>query len=961
MMQLSRTAKISVRILILAGMVMAGAAGCDTISGFSLNSFGQIKSVQLFDEPDFTVAFSVDNPSGNVSKVNWVFGDGNGFVEGPAGRTTISYRYLSTGNFQVTAFVFDNQGKVTQLNGSANVTPTGNGPDVALPTDLPGQIANANPLDGAQNVNVATKLTWTAGARAASHDIYLGLDQAAVSSANHASAGIFRSNQIGTQFDPAGLTQNTSYFWRIDEVNALGVTKGTVRTFKTAEAPAKAKTPVPGNGSTNARVDQALNWTAGDRTTSHDVYFGKTALEVDTATKETPDIFQKNQTGTSFDPEDETATLPGELLGATQYFWRVDEVGAGGTTKGDTWMFTTRPPPPQIDNPGFSPADGAMDVAIDDVLSWNAPSTVESYDVYLGLDIVDVTGADRNSPEFKGNQTAKLFDPPTLFSNVDYFWRIDTRGPGGTTPGMVFTFKTAAPPGAVALVAPANNATNINVQPTLSWTAGGGMTDSFDIYLSTNQAAVTSGAASAFKQNQAVGITTFEPGMTTPLTADTQFFWRIDAIGPGGKTPGPIWKFRTAVLPGKATSPVPLSGTTSADPAQNLSWTAGSNTMTHDVYFGTSQSAVQNATHNAAEFKGNQPGTNFMPVGGLNANTQYFWRIDEVGDGGTKTGDLWNFKTGPGKALNPQPINGAGSVAVATNLMWTAGIGTSTHNVYFISDTDNTALPMDQRIDVANTTSPPFRGNQPGTSFDPPGDMLFNTTYLWRIDEVASDGSITKGTIWNFVTTSGTKATGPNPAHLATEIALDSLLQWTAGQNANMHRVFFGTDLALVTSAVDGSAEDMGDFSVTFFDPVLVANTTYFWRIDELPTGGGSPIAGDVWRFTTVTPPAQVSGQNPTSGSTGVSANPMLTWSSAARATTYDVYFISQADNTALPAGERIDVATSANIPPFVGNQASTSKSLSGLTANTTYLWRVDSKNDAGVTQGLVFSFTTAP
>jgi hypothetical protein len=45
----------------------------------------------------------------------------------------------------------------------------------------------------------------------------------------------------------------------------------------------------------------------------------------------------------------------------------------------------------------------------------------------------------------------------------------------------------------------------------------------------------------------------------------------------------------------------------------------------------------------------------------------------------------------------------------------------------------------------------------------------------------------------------------------------------------------------------------------------------------------------------------------------------------------------------------------------FVGNQSTTNRPFSGLTANTTYLWRVDSRNDAGATTGLVFSFTTAP
>ena len=43
--------------------------------------------------------------------------------------------------------------------------------------------------------------------------------------------------------------------------------------------------------------------------------------------------FQGNQAGTSFDP--------GPLANETTYFWRIDEVNAGGTTAGPTWSFTT--------------------------------------------------------------------------------------------------------------------------------------------------------------------------------------------------------------------------------------------------------------------------------------------------------------------------------------------------------------------------------------------------------------------------------------------------------------------------------------------------------------------------------------------------------------------------------------------------------------------------------------------
>ena len=43
-------------------------------------------------------------------------------------------------------------------------------------------------------------------------------------------------NQAGTSYEPGELTTLTTYFWRVDEVNALGITSGVEWTFTTADA-----------------------------------------------------------------------------------------------------------------------------------------------------------------------------------------------------------------------------------------------------------------------------------------------------------------------------------------------------------------------------------------------------------------------------------------------------------------------------------------------------------------------------------------------------------------------------------------------------------------------------------------------------------------------------------------------------------------------------------------------------
>jgi len=90
--------------------------------------------------------------------------------------------------------------------------------------------------------------------------------------------------------------------------------------------------------------------------------------------------------------------------------------------------------------------------------------------------------------------------------------------------------------------------------------------------------------------------------------------------------------------PGQATNPSPANSATNVALNATLSWTAGSDATSHDVYFGT------DSTPDETEFKGNQTATTYNP-GTLTGNTVYYWRIDEKNDIGTTTGVVWSFTT----------------------------------------------------------------------------------------------------------------------------------------------------------------------------------------------------------------------------------------------------------------------------------------------------------------------------
>ena len=96
-----------------------------------------------------------------------------------------------------------------------------------------------------------------------------------------------------------------------------------------------AGSPVPDRVAlVDMRDISSLSWSRGDTAASHDVYFGTDRDAVAGADNSTPE-FQGNQAGTSLS----LATLV--EFGGGDYYWRIDEIEAGGTVHAGTiWKFT---------------------------------------------------------------------------------------------------------------------------------------------------------------------------------------------------------------------------------------------------------------------------------------------------------------------------------------------------------------------------------------------------------------------------------------------------------------------------------------------------------------------------------------------------------------------------------------------------------------------------------------------
>jgi len=128
-----------------------------------------------------------------------------------------------------------------------------------------------------------------------------------------------------------GLDPGTTYYWRIDEVEADGVTTHPGDVWYFTAASYIASEPSPADGAKWVDIDADLSWTPGAGAVTHDVYFG---------TVDPPPLVKAKHPDPTYDP--------GTLAKDTTYYWRIDERN-GTVYTGDVWSFKTLPDIPISD------------------------------------------------------------------------------------------------------------------------------------------------------------------------------------------------------------------------------------------------------------------------------------------------------------------------------------------------------------------------------------------------------------------------------------------------------------------------------------------------------------------------------------------------------------------------------------------------------------------------------------
>jgi hypothetical protein len=439
----------------------------------------------------------------------------------------------------------------------------------------------------------------------------------------------------------------------------------------------QASHPWPANGSELDSTGTDLMWLPGATAVSSNVYFGRRFEDVNNGTGDT---FKGNVTEAKF-------TVSGLAWGAT-YFWRIDSVNPADPNspwKGKVWSFLLRPQTAWNPNP----SDGAKWVDPNAVLSWSAGRGAVTHSVYFGDKFDDVNNATGGTP-----QAQTTFDPPGAlgFEKV-YYWRVDEFDGTTTRKGSVWSFTTrradsglkgqyysdtelktlvltrvdpginfnwgadSPDPKVPAKGFSARWTGEFEVPFTSDWTFTTNCKDGVRLWVNdqllfdewTEQSGVEWNRTLSLAAGQKYSIVMEYWENTDEARAILYWnspYW-LSPYQPKQVIPQGAFS-----LPLRARSPKPANGALDVRDTIVLSWTKGDTADKHDVYFGTDQAAVENATAaTAVIYRGRQAldaTTYAPPEAPLQWGRIYYWRIDEVEAGGTTIhkGNIWSFTVG---------------------------------------------------------------------------------------------------------------------------------------------------------------------------------------------------------------------------------------------------------------------------------------------------------------------------
>ncbi|UCD49688.1 MAG: discoidin domain-containing protein [Phycisphaerales bacterium] len=359
--------------------------------------------------------------------------------------------------------------------------------------------------------------------------------------------------------------------------------------------PELARDPSPEDAAVDVPRDGVLAWVPGELAASHDVYMGTVLEDVENASRSAPGavLVSRGQSGLTYDH--------GRLDFSQTYYWRVDEVSAAPDNtiyQGQVWSFTVEPLAYPIagviaTSNGTSEAEAGPENAVNGSgLNANDEHSTESEDMWVGVP----AGADPLYIQFEFDQVYQLHEMLVWNYNVQFEMLLG------------FGIKDAT-------VEYSENGTD--------WTTLG------DVELA-----------------RATARADYVANTMIDLQGAAARYVRL-TVNSGYGTMGQfgLSEVRFLYTPANAREPQPADGETGVNPNGMLSWRAGREAGTHEIYLSDDEAVVADGTALVDSISESSYSLGALD---LQYDSTYYWKIVEVNEAETISaweGSVWSFVT----------------------------------------------------------------------------------------------------------------------------------------------------------------------------------------------------------------------------------------------------------------------------------------------------------------------------
>ncbi len=337
----------------------------------------------------------------------------------------------------------------------------------------PKKAYNPVPADGAKFIDPqGLTLSWTGGFGSKLHTVYFGDDFDTVS---NAAGGLPQGTTSYTPKVP--LAREKTYYWRVDEFDAVTTHKGDVWSFTIAKDGGGVRADYFKGMNFDTfvltRIDPQIDFNWGDPggpdpLVGNDQFSARWTGEVEPAFTETYTFYTNSDDGvrlwidgrqlvdnwTDHGPTENSGTV--DMVAGNTYSLEMEYYENGGGAVAELrWSSPSTPKQlipqaalsPPVKASGPYPTNGATGERMQLVLTWNPGDFAASHDVYFGTDADAVVNAGKTSPEYKGSKALgnESYDPGKLAWDTAYYWRVDEVNdahPDSPWKGNLWSFRT---------------------------------------------------------------------------------------------------------------------------------------------------------------------------------------------------------------------------------------------------------------------------------------------------------------------------------------------------------------------------------------------------------------------------------------------------------------------------------------------------------------------------------------